>query len=137
MRGRNRESQGFCLSNLLTLSIIGIALGLFSVSLAWGIVHNLREGRQFRQQLAERLSHLRLFRLMGVLGLDPQRYLHQERIVDVERHMRACEGCADTHGCDQALEAHNPDAVAGFCANFEELQELRKKAEESGDESVV
>ncbi len=132
-----RNQPGATVSNLLTLSIIGFALTIFSLSLAWGIVHNLREGRQFRQQLAERLSHLRLFRLMRMLGLDPHQYLHQEQIVDVERHMRACEACADTQSCEQALNEHNPDAVADYCANFEELQDLRKRTEKVDHESVV
>lgn len=115
------------LSNWFTLSVVGLAMALFAFSLAWAILHNLREGQAFRAQLARRLEQLRLQRLMRMLGLDPGRYLHQERIVDVERHMRACAQCPETARCDQALEQHQPEAVTSYCANYPELKELRDK----------
>lgn len=115
------------MSNWFTLSVVALALALFAVSLAWAILHNLREGQSFRLQLARRLEQLRLPRLMRMLGLDPERYLHQERIVNVERHMRACAGCPETRRCDQALEQNQPDAVADYCANYPDLRKLREK----------
>jgi hypothetical protein len=118
------------LSNWITLSVVGLALALFAISLAWAILHNLREGQAFRVQLARRLEQLRLQRLMRMLGLDPGRYLHQERIVDVERHMRACASCPETARCDQALEQHQPDAVVEYCANYPELRDLRDKGKQ-------
>lgn len=118
------------MSNWFTLSVVGLALALFAVSLAWAILHNLREGQAFRAQLARRLGQLRLQRLMRMLGLDPGRYLHQERIVDVERHMRACASCPETSRCDQALEQHQPDAVADYCVNYPEIRDLREKGKQ-------
>jgi hypothetical protein len=115
------------LSNWFTLSVVGLALALFATSLAWAILHNLREGQAFRAQLARRLAVLRLERLMRMMGLDPGRYLHQQPIVDVERHMRACAQCPETGRCDQALEQHQPQAVADYCANYPDLRELRDK----------
>lgn len=115
------------MSNWFTLSVVGLALALFAFSLAWAILHNLREGQGFRAQLARRLEQLRLQRLMRMLGLDPDRYLHQERIVDVERHMRACAQCPETARCDQALAEHQPEAVATYCANYPELRALQDK----------
>lgn len=113
------------LSNWFTLSVVGVALALFATSLAWAILHNLREGQAFRAQLARRLEALRLQRLMRMLGLDPGRYLHQQRIVDVERHMRACAQCPETGRCDQALEQHQPEAIAEYCANYSDLKMLQ------------
>ncbi len=118
------------LSNWFTLVVIGGAIGVFSLALAWGISRNLKDGQAFRRQLAARLEQLRLHRLMGLLGLDSDRYLSRESIVDVERHMRACAQCDATRQCDSALAEKNPVAVAGFCTNYRDLQNLRHSADD-------
>ncbi|WP_018233895.1 DUF6455 family protein [Thioalkalivibrio thiocyanodenitrificans] len=111
----------------LTLLAVVFALGLFVVLLSWAIMRNLREGERFRARLAHRLEQLRLHRLMRMLGMDPNRYLHEQPIVDAERHMRACARCPESTRCDQALEQEQPESVAAYCANYEDLQALRDR----------
>ncbi len=118
------------MSNWFTLSVVGLSLAVFAMALTWAILHNLREGQAFRQLLAQRLEQLRLHRLMGLMGLNTGKYLYQERIHDVERHMRACASCAETSRCDQALEHQQPEAAAEFCANYQDLQKLQRKEDE-------
>lgn len=119
------------MSNWLTLAVVGFSLTFFSLALAWAILHNLREGKAFRHQLARRLEQLRLHRLMELMGLSTGQYLHRERIVDVERHLRACASCTQTSRCDQILDRAEPEAVADFCANYDELDALRREREEA------
>jgi type II secretory pathway component PulJ len=111
----------------LTLLAVVFALGLFAVLLSWAIMRNLREGERFRARLANRLEQLRLHRLMRMLGMDPNRYLHEQPIVDAERHMRTCARCPESARCDQALEQEQPESVAPYCANYEDLQALRDR----------
>ncbi|OOG20777.1 hypothetical protein B1C78_17035 [Thioalkalivibrio denitrificans] len=109
----------------------GVALLALIIALAWAISANMREGLLFRSGLARRLEELRLQRLMALLGLDPNRYLHAARIVDVERHMRTCKECEETARCDDALDKETPDALAGRCANYRELDIVRRAVKDS------
>lgn len=111
----------------LTPSLLGLALVVLAVALSWAILRNLSQGQRFRARLAERLEQLRLQRLLRLLGLDPTRYLHEQPIVDVNRHMHTCARCPETVRCDRALEEHKPEVVASYCANFDELQAMRER----------
>jgi hypothetical protein len=113
------------MSSWMILMLVVLVLAALVLALAWAIQRNMREGERFRDRLADRLVALRLERLMGLLGLDPNQYLHSERIVDVERHLRNCAGCPETERCDQALAQEKPDAIADTCPNYEDLQALR------------
>lgn len=113
------------MASWITLSLFGMALSFLAVALAWAVLRNMRVGEWYRARLAERLEALRLRRLMGLLGLDTDRYLHRERIVDVERHMRSCAQCPEMARCDDALSEQRPEVVATFCANYEDLKSMR------------
>ena len=114
------------MSGWIIPAAVGIALLALVLALAWAISDNMRQGLRFRSGLARRLEQLRLQRLMGLLGLDPNRYLHAARIVDVERHMRTCSECPETERCDDALEKEKPEAMARRCANYRDLEILRR-----------
>jgi hypothetical protein len=114
----------------LIVLAVGLALGLLALALAWAILHNLWEGQRLRTRLARRLGPLRMQRLMRMLGLDPNRYLHEQRIVDVARQMRACIDCPETQRCDGALKQGKPDEVAPYCPNYESFKAVRTKPNE-------
>jgi hypothetical protein len=114
----------------LTLSAVGLALGLLAFALAWAILRNLREGLRVRARIARRLGPLRIQRLMRMLDLDPNRYLHEQRTVDVARQMRACIECPETQRCDGALKQERPDDVAPYCPNYEAFKGMRTKPEQ-------
>jgi hypothetical protein len=126
LRGREDDS----VTAWLIVFAVGLALGLLALALGWAILRNLREGQRFRARLARRLGPLRMQRLMRMLGLDPNRYLHEQRIVDVGRQMRACIECPETQRCDGALKQEKPDEVAPYCPNYETFRRVRTKPEE-------
>lgn len=115
---------------MLSLFIFLLMLGAiltFGVVLIWAIGGNLRRGDQVRRKLARNLDTLRLGRALKMFGIDTERYLHSQRIVDIEAQMRNCSTCSDVSRCDNSLKK---GAVVefDFCPNHDALGVLRGAA---------
>lgn len=113
-------------SGLLALLMVAFAGLLFAA-----IVFNLRIGRKYRESLARDIDRLRLSRMLAGLGIDVTRYLHNERILDIQQQMSRCSDCARTAECDERLAGGSVDAhEIGFCNNEQSLQQIleREKA---------
>ena len=121
------------LFTLIPLSVLILTLVSFVVLLAVAIVFNFHAGMKYRVALAERLSTLRLGRMLGALGIDIDAYLAKERVVDIHQQMQRCSECDNVVPCDAGLAdgTLKPDNI-GFCNNEQALQDLvkRKAAQE-------
>lgn len=117
--------------NPVSISIAGIfaILGIaFTVLLLVAILGNLKTSRRYRQSIGDRLSGLRLSRMLAHKGIDQETYLHTESVLDIEQQMKRCAGCDATERCDTELAASNSEAsTADFCVNDAELQTIRRK----------
>jgi hypothetical protein len=104
---------------LSVLVIAGIALLAAYVAsrMTYAILANYHTGRQFRRALIGRVKRLRLYRMLERRGIDAEDYLHHQPIVDIEKHIRACEGCADTAVCESALKSRAAQVDLSFCQN--------------------
>jgi len=113
-------------SLIITLLLAGLMLYLL-VRLPLAILGNLRDGHRFREGLAKALDELRLARMLKYLGIDSAAYLHKEQALEIQKHMERCDACDAKEHCDQVLEeAATPDVESlGFCANIEDLKEMR------------
>lgn len=115
--------------SVITVTVLGVSFVVLMVGLLWAIGNNKRHGDEFHKNLARRLQQLRLSRALRMFGVDPTRYLHSERVVDVERHMRNCAACEETERCETSLADGNRSAEGfGFCPNYDELQKRAEKA---------
>ncbi|MCB1784967.1 MAG: hypothetical protein H6953_10235 [Chromatiaceae bacterium] len=114
-------------SFLLSVALAALLLYLL-VRLPLAILGNLRAGHRFRQGLASTLGKLRLSRMLRYLGIDEAAYLHNQQALDIRQHMARCDACDAKERCDQVL-AEEPPAdkeSLGFCANIDELDNLRQ-----------
>ena len=117
--------------NILTLVIAGVMTVLviaFVLFLFVAIIFNLKAGEKYRQSLVTKLDELRLAKMLGALGIDVNSYLHQERIIDIQKQLKRCSDCENTDQCDDNLS--NNKITAGdieFCNNEKDLQEIVKK----------
>ena len=111
--------------------IVMLLLLIFRLPLA--IVSNLRAGHRFRKSMAMALDELRLSRMLSHLGIDRDKYLHEESALAIKQHMQRCDACDAKDSCDQALEQHKDrerpaDAEQlGFCANIDDLKQIRDR----------
>ena len=113
---------------MIGLAIVGLVAAT-GVAIVVAIIGNMREGEAYREQLAQRLGRLRLGRALVLFGVDPTRYLHTQRMVDIEDQMRGCVACAEITRCDDALERQRSEDLS-FCPNYDALTELGKPAQE-------
>ena len=112
------------LLDLAALVVLGLLLAAFAVLLFVAILFNARAGERYRKRLAQRLDGLRLGRMLSLLGIDSNAYLHQQRVLDIHHHMNRCDHC------DERLASGklSPEAL-DFCDNEAALKAL---AEEQG-----
>jgi len=119
--------------NPVSISITGIfvILGVaFTTLLLVAILGNLKTARRYRQSISERLSGLRLSRMLMHKGIDQDTYLHTQPVLDIEQQMKRCGDCDATERCDTELAASNNDEqTAEFCVNDSELKAIRRKLE--------
>ncbi|MCG3202526.1 MAG: hypothetical protein NFCOHLIN_02409 [Gammaproteobacteria bacterium] len=115
------------MNGLSVLVLAGIALlAAYVVSrMTHAILANFHTGRQFRQALIGRVKRLRLYRMLERRGIDAEEYLHHQPIVEIERHIRACEGCGSTAVCDQALKSRTAQVDLSFCRNDAAFNAIR------------
>lgn len=104
--------------------LAGLAVYL-AIRLAWVIVRNLIQGTWLRRRLRRELAELPMNRALERAGIDAVGYLHNERIVDIDHHLRNCETCQDTEKCEQKLDAGKSPEEFDFCPNRDDLFQPR------------
>lgn len=113
--------------SIIVMIVAGTAMAVLVIALFYAISVNIRRGEAVRKALSERLAQLRLYRVLGLLGIDPKAFIHTQQLRDVERQMRTCANCKATEQCDSTLEKGTSGEL-GFCENREELSALRPQA---------
>jgi hypothetical protein len=109
--------------------IVGGALALFLlyviIRMSYVIMRNVIVSMEFRKNLARKVHALRLNNMLGALGIDVTRYLHSERVLDIEEHIEKCSTCQNTATCDDQL-ASGPVSAGSidFCNNEQALKHI-------------
>jgi len=111
------------LSQIVLVVMAGM-LVITTFFVAFRILRNLAFGRRFRSDLAERMSKLRIHKMLEHLGRDRTEYLHNLPIVKIENQLRACENCAATDTCDDVLDNGHPVPDFDFCPNHPDLLQV-------------
>jgi hypothetical protein len=112
----------------ITLMLVALVL-LLVLRLPMAIAGNLKAGHKFRQSMSMALEELRLARMLRFLGIDKDRYLHQQPASDIAQQMKRCNDCDAKDECDQTLKEQpsaNVDSL-GFCANIDDLKDIRQR----------
>ena len=116
------------LVSLIATGLLGLVMAAFAGLLFAAIVFNLNVGRKYRQTLARDIEKLRLSRMLAALGIEVTGYLHNERILDIQRQMGRCSDCERTAECDDRLARGEVDAAdIGFCNNERSLQKILER----------
>jgi len=108
---------------------LAVMLLLLVIRLPLAIAGNLRAGHRFRKSMAMALDELRLARMLSFLGIDRDKYLHEQSALDIKQHMQRCDDCDAKDTCDQVLEKDQPVETEqlGFCANIDDLKQVRDR----------
>ena len=110
-------------SGLLILIIASLFLGL-------KLRHHSQKQRQLAQsqfqQLKQRVTRLRLSRMLAFLGADLDEYLKNVPREEIEKHIRNCEGCKALDSCDDCLQDGKAILDMNFCPNYRSLTQHSK-----------
>ncbi len=123
-----QEARISCHMNALSVLVVaGIVLMAAYVAsrMSYAILANFHTGRQFRRALAGRVKRLRLYRMLERRGIDAEEYLHHHPVVEIEKQIRACEGCDETAVCEKALGSRAPQVDLSFCRNDAAFNEMK------------
>lgn len=93
------------------------------------VVRNVRQGRKLQKHLEERVSALRLNRMLKKRDIRINEYLRRERLADIRQQVDACVACESLEDCDHFLEStHEPaKQKADFCPNQAAIKKISKK----------
>lgn len=115
--------------SLIISLLFAVLFGYFLVRMMWCIGDNLIRGRRLRRQLRGQLMGMPLERALEHAGADPDLYLHERQMHQIDREIRNCANCTATQECQGALDANLPIEKFGFCPNYEALFKPLVKAE--------
>lgn len=121
------------LNNLL-LILVALAFGALIAGFLLILPGNVRQGKVFRQKLAQRIGDLRMHKMLRALGIDQSSYLHARPAAEIKQSVKRCEECANTDECDNGLDNGTLQThEIGFCANQEVLHEVKQQQERQGN----
>ena len=111
--------------SFVAIGLYVILFGLMIMLILTFIVFNIKAGMNYRQGLAQRLEQLRMKHMLNALGVDITRYLHQERVHEINRQMTRCQQCGNTDQCDSDIAADKIDTDSiDYCVNLKDLQDV-------------
>jgi hypothetical protein len=106
----------------LAISLLFVVVfGYFLLRMVWSIGTNLAHGRRLRRQLRGQLMGMPLERVLEHAGADPDLYLHERQMHEINRELRNCANCTALQECQVALDANVPIEKFEFCPNYEAL----------------
>lgn len=110
---------------LIASTLLFTAIAYVILCLAIAIVFNVKTGILYRRKLAHKINDLRLGRMLMLLGIDINRYLHQERVIDINDQMARCIACENTQTCDGDMlkDKVSVDDI-GYCNNEQTLKQI-------------
>ena len=93
--------------------------------LASVIFANVKNGMLFRSLLSKRVNSLRLGKMLAALGVNVDKYLHEEKVLDIENQIERCTQCENTDACDDNLEKGtiSIDSI-DYCNNESDLKSM-------------
>jgi hypothetical protein len=88
-----------------------------------------RRRLRFRAGLLDQIRGLRLHEMLRYRGIDPLRYLHGERVIDIRTNIFNCRGCQNLEECDRVLaDPSRSSDDFSFCPNRAHLARLAAEA---------
>jgi len=119
-------------TSIAAVVIYALLFAFMAIVIPVAIVFNIKAGAKYREKLALQLKQLRIGNMLNALGIDITRYLHQERIHEINTQMSRCSECKNTDQCDEELSSGNIDPEnIRYCNNEQDLQRIAAKQKQA------
>lgn len=104
--------------NIVGLALIAISITVFASMLLLLIRKSVHEGDEVREQLSEKLGKLPVSKVLSLLGIKQNHFIHQVPTIEIQRNITRCENCENLEQCSECLKQNDisVDQIA-FCPN--------------------
>ena len=105
--------------NYLTISfiaLIGLLLSYTGLRLFKAIHGNFHTAAALRNQYAQRIRLLPMYKMLRMRGIELNHFLSQSPVAEIETRIRNCESCNKDRECQTALKEKTEQDFS-FCTN--------------------
>ena len=112
-------------TTFIVLTALGASLAYYVIVLIMRIRTNVLTGQSFHDSLMSQISNIRMGKMMDALGINKEKYIHQESVLDITHHIDTCTACNKTVRCDEQLDSNDIEVEnISFCENENSMVEL-------------
>ena len=86
------------------ISLVGLLLFYTGLRLTEAINGNFQTSSELRNQFAQRIRLLPMYKILSLVGIDQARLLYQMPIAEIETGIRNCEACSISAECLNKLK---------------------------------
>ena len=109
------------------ISLIGLLLFYTGLRLTGAINGNFQTSAELRNQYAQRIRLLPMYKILALVGIDQDRLLYQMPIAEIEARIRNCEACSITTDCINKLKTKSNQDFS-YCVNADLYNKIQKTA---------
>lgn len=107
------------------ISLVGILLLYTGLRLTGAINGNFQTSSELRNQFAQRIRLLPMYKILSLLDIDQGRLLYQLPIAEIETGIRNCEACSISAECLNKLKT-KPNQDFSYCVNDDLYGKIQK-----------
>jgi hypothetical protein len=116
------------LFELFVIALLCLVLVIIVATLFIALSGNTEVGGRIRQGLAARIKELPFYRMLQRRKVDPDQFLREMPVAELEKEMQSCEACPKLRQCEETLsQPEEVKADYSFCPNDPAISEMEKK----------
>ena len=112
--------------SLIVLGALGLLLTTAICGVGYAIYKNTHNAEKYRNDISEKISGIRLNKMLKHLSINKQQYLHKQPINVIHQNIIRCDNCKDKPICDETLPQANENTSLDFCPNENILKNIAK-----------
>ena len=107
------------------ISLIGILLLYTGLRLTGAINGNFQTSSELRNQYAQRIRLLPMYKILALVGIDQDRLLYQMPVAEIEAGIRNSEACSISTECLNKLKTKSNQDFS-YCVNDDFYDKVQK-----------
>jgi len=112
--------------SITILSIFAFLLLTIAIMFVFIFKNNFNQNDITREKYAAKVKSLRMHKMLKVLNIDLDSYLHKVPIVKIHQSMSKCESCQKTDLCDEGFEKESISTSSiDYCPNQDCLEKYK------------
>ena len=108
--------------------LLCLVLAIIATTLFIALSGSTEVGGRIRQGLLARVKELPFYRMLQIRKIDPEQFLRETPVADLEKETKNCETCPHIRQCEETLsQPEQAQTDYSFCPNDPAISEMEKK----------